>query len=215
LEELRRGYLLAQHAEKQPDNPMIDLTKEEYEMENKRIYLVSEKETPAKTHLDECIAYHAKRIEELDKVRQRVGAAHLLMRGPGSYIIAYEKKDIPTTIEGVKFDSIMAKAAVDHKLEDVKEPRFFRIGTRTKKGKELAGAIFKWGSKQREHAQGFFKGETAVVNPRKLTWPMFYSIEDEKGKLYWIVTIHKDSKAEPLEGLEEIKLSRYYALQGR
>jgi hypothetical protein len=61
-------------------------------------------------------------------------------------------------------------------------------------------------------AESFFTGDSWVCTLRHMFTPGCGTV-NEGGA--FIVTIHRDAKAKPIDGLEEIKLSEYYAMIGK
>lgn len=59
------------------------------------------------------------------------------------------------------------------------------------------------------NAEDFFEGETWYVTGTAMFKPSFGTVGDQ-----WVVTVHKDcGGAKPVDGLREIKLSEFYAIQ--
>lgn len=163
-------------------------------MDERRIWkIVGE---PAATKLEAATQQRGDRNRAIDAFKQKHGAAGAFSYGEQFGGIVLDSDEAPSPWKPLKGRA-----------------NWFAPDRRTKAGKALAKEIQAINAlyDDDDAAASFFDGETWVFTGHFLIKPSYGFIKDTE---VCIVTAHRDIKGTPIGGLEEMKLSEFYALQG-
>jgi hypothetical protein len=176
-------------------------------MENRRIFKVTGGE--AMDVIKKAEKFIEKRKKELEEFYERTGAKKF--RGVQGWpeILIYDAGTEPKEIDGEPFARVLRKKWGNSDDEVAYVPN-----NRTEAGKRLSISIEKLSDRDfRKFAYQMFEGAPETTTPYrdrlKVYFPSLEKYED-----LWFVTVHKEAQIKPVDGLEEIKLSEYYALKG-
>lgn len=176
-------------------------------MENRRIFKVTGGE--AMNVIEKAQKFLEKRKKKLEEFYERTGAK--TGRGVQGMpeILIYDAGTEPKEIDGEPFARVLMKQ------RDLTENEVAYVpNKRTKAGKIMRISIERLCNRDFERfAYQMFEGAPETTTPYrdrlKIYFPFIENHED-----IWFVAVHKEAECKPINGLEEIKLSEYYALKG-
>lgn len=169
-------------------------------MEDRKIYKVVGSQ--AQEQVEKIIKAKLEYDEKIKVLLEEYGAIKSYSNGSSPKILGVEA----STKFDAKLFKIVDKSMTRHLPKNIV---YIEPNKRTKAGKELAEKMSKITFDSRRLAQGFFKGCSDLLVGNRVHFPTVFYVESAD---VWIVAKHEDAEGEPISGLEEIKLSEYYAM---
>lgn len=180
-------------------------------MEDRKIFKVTGGK--AEKVIEKALAFVEEKRTALNAFYARYGCASACGRRHAPECLIYTKGTEPADIGGIPFEKLL-KLTSPTVESDVHDPVYYLPNLRTKAGKALAEEIHNLSYDIQNFASDMFKGNTDVYTPipGRFSMMMVHPVMWNPTGEMWVVSVHKDAKCEPVDGLEEMLLSEYYLM---